>query len=72
MANTEQFEKLEKRIEQLEYKSCCPKIVFRTTEEFTTPGKEGVLYVDTITFRIYLWNEDDNSYNSPQGSIELP
>lgn len=72
MVTTEQYNKLEKRIKQLEHKSCCPKIIFRTTAEFDEPGKEGVLYVDTTTFRIYFWVEDDNSYNSPQGSIELP
>jgi hypothetical protein len=63
---------LESEVRTLKRRTCCPKIVFRTTAEFTEPGEEDVLYVDTTTSRIYIWKEDDNSYLSPQGGIELP
>lgn len=69
MANTEQYNKLKKRIEQLEYKSCCPKIVYVAGGEFTFPGKEGILYVNTTNKKIYLWSAELEQYDSFDDTI---
>lgn len=69
MANTEQYSKLEKRIKQLERKNCCPKIKYVATGEFTFPGKEDILYVNTTNKKIYLWSAELEQYDSFDDTI---